>query len=54
MKPPLHQVSLLENVDGDSVVLDLVHLEVLLPAGVFDVQSVNLDKNKLDNVIKII
>ena len=54
MEPPLHQVGLLEDADGDSVVLDLVHLKVLLPAGVFDVQSVNLDNNKLDNVIKII
>ena len=52
MEPPLHKVGLLENADGDSVVLDLVHLKVLLPAGVFDVQSVNLDKN--DNVIEII
>ena len=43
MKSALHQVSILEDVDGDSVILDLVHLKVLLSAGVFDVQSVNLD-----------
>ena len=47
MEPPLHQVSLLEDVDCDSVVLDLVHLEILLSSSVLDVQSVNLDIRKI-------
>ena len=47
MEPPLHQVSLLEDVDGDSVVLDLVHLEILFSSSVLNVQSVNLDIRKI-------
>ena len=44
MESALHQVGLLQDVDGDSVVLDISHLEVLLPPGVLDVQSVNLSQ----------